>query len=227
MARARRQVIWDDTENRLPWFIRKEPLLICGPRPSTGMYATLGVANDATSNELKTAWRRRAEQLHPDKNNGVESQDYVLCKNAYKFLSDPPTRRFYDKHQQIPPDYIFLEKQTLNLFEQVTTQMLENAQGESFDFLMQTRSLFVTEKQKVTAQIQNVEMQVKDKLSQQNNLLRHWRGEERLKHVFLARVQAIITGAKNSLFDLEVRLKVINYAIDKLEDTSYTPPSRR
>ena len=224
MRRARRQVIFDEDANRLPWFIKKEPLLVCAPRPSTGLYATLGVPNDATTNELKHAWYRVAEKHHPDKNNGAPSQMYVEARNAYGFLSDPVTRRFYDRHERIPPDYIFLEKQTLNLFEQVTAQLMEQANGEFFDFLTSTRNTLVAEKEKVGAQIKSVETAIKDKQKQQDNLLRLWRGEERLKNLFLSRIQGVTTQAKQSMYDLEVRLKVINHAIARLEDTSYNLP---
>jgi len=224
MRRARRQVIFDEDAQRLPWFIQKELLLLCAPKPSTGMYAILGVSNAATTNELKHAWYSMAERYHPDKNNGAHSAEYIEARNAYGFLSDPIARRFYDKHERVPPDYIFLEKQTLNLFEQVTAQLMGQANGEFFDFLSGTRNALVGEKQKCEAQIKTVEQAIKDKEKQQDNLLRLWKGEERLKNLFLARIHGVISGAKGSMYDLEVRLKVVCHAIDRLEDTSYQLP---
>jgi len=59
-------------------------------------YVILGIASDATLDEVKSAFRRRAMELHPD-TSGLESGPFLEAQEAYAVLSDPERRRRYDR----------------------------------------------------------------------------------------------------------------------------------
>jgi molecular chaperone DnaJ len=60
-------------------------------------YAVLGVARDATQEEIKRSYRRLARELHPDVNPDPETQDrFKEVTAAYEVLSDPDKRQMYD-----------------------------------------------------------------------------------------------------------------------------------
>ena len=60
-------------------------------------YATLGVARDASSDEIRRAYRRLARELHPDVNPDPETQEkFKEVTGAYEVLSDPEKRQMYD-----------------------------------------------------------------------------------------------------------------------------------
>ncbi|WP_127793298.1 molecular chaperone DnaJ [Agromyces sp. LHK192] len=60
-------------------------------------YEVLGVAQDATPDEIKKAYRRLARELHPDVNPGTEaSERFKEVTHAYDVLSDPKQRQQYD-----------------------------------------------------------------------------------------------------------------------------------
>jgi DnaJ family protein B protein 4 len=61
-------------------------------------YQLLQVAETATTEEIKKAYRKLALKYHPDKNPGdaVAQQKFVEINQAYDTLSDPDKRRRYD-----------------------------------------------------------------------------------------------------------------------------------
>lgn len=65
-------------------------------------YAELGVARDATSEEIGRAFRRRAARDHPDRNPGDASAEarFKKAADAYNVLHDPKARASYDRGGQ-------------------------------------------------------------------------------------------------------------------------------
>ncbi|NOY44360.1 MAG: DnaJ domain-containing protein [Deltaproteobacteria bacterium] len=61
-------------------------------------YAVLGVPPDATAEEIRRAYRRRAFELHPDRNGGSPEAEEAFKEltEAYAVLADPTRRRSYD-----------------------------------------------------------------------------------------------------------------------------------
>ena len=60
-------------------------------------YGVLGVAQDATDDELKKAYRKLARQLHPDVNpDPVAQEKFKAVTAAYEVLSDPQKRQVVD-----------------------------------------------------------------------------------------------------------------------------------
>jgi curved DNA-binding protein CbpA len=65
-------------------------------------YKILGVKRTATVAEIKSAYRRLARQRHPDVNGGSDraARDFALIALAYRTLSDPQERAFYDTQRE-------------------------------------------------------------------------------------------------------------------------------
>jgi len=60
-------------------------------------YEVLGVAREASVDEIKKAYRRLARELHPDVNPSTEaSERFKEVTHAYDVLSDPQQRQQYD-----------------------------------------------------------------------------------------------------------------------------------
>jgi molecular chaperone DnaJ len=62
-------------------------------------YDALGVARDATADDIKKAYRRLAMKFHPDRSDGDSENEarFKEVKEAYEVLSNPDKRAAYDR----------------------------------------------------------------------------------------------------------------------------------
>lgn len=62
-------------------------------------YEILGVSKDASKDEIKSAFRKKARQLHPDVNKAPDAEEkFKELGKAYEVLSDDEKRATYDRY---------------------------------------------------------------------------------------------------------------------------------
>lgn len=66
-------------------------------------YSVLGVANSASTDEIKKAYRKLARESHPDRNPGNRAAEdrFKAISEAYDVLSDAKSRREYDEMRSL------------------------------------------------------------------------------------------------------------------------------
>lgn len=64
-------------------------------------YEVLGVANDATQDEIKIKFRELAKKTHPDKTKMNSEEKMSELNKAYEVLSDKERRESYDKYMKV------------------------------------------------------------------------------------------------------------------------------
>lgn len=81
--------------NRCPWLYLKDAenthMTLFGPK---SLYDALLVDQNATLDEIKLAFKKRALQVHPDKGGSKEA--FHLVYQALETLADPEARKKYD-----------------------------------------------------------------------------------------------------------------------------------
>ncbi len=63
------------------------------------LYLILQVTRQATPEDIRSAYRRRALELHPDL-SGTDSEGFIELQEAYSVLSDPTQKAAYDRSRE-------------------------------------------------------------------------------------------------------------------------------
>ena len=62
-------------------------------------YRILGVDRQASTQEIRKAYKNKAKEWHPDKNDSPNAQEkFMEISAAYELLSDAERRKNYDRH---------------------------------------------------------------------------------------------------------------------------------
>lgn len=97
----------------------------------TDPYETLGVAREASADEIRIAFRRAASTAHPDK--GGDTERMAAINEAYTLLSDPERRKRFDEtgetKEQAP-----LEAEAISALADVFKKAIEQEQHGIIEF---------------------------------------------------------------------------------------------
>lgn len=92
----------------------------------TDLYSTLGIPPDATPEEIKAAYKRRAKETHPDA--GGDAAKFQQVTLAHRILSDDEKRARYDETGSADEDVDTLDTAALaiigGLVEEITQQIV-------------------------------------------------------------------------------------------------------
>lgn len=122
------------------------------------LYEILGVTPDSSLEEIKEAYRQKAIELHPDKNGGQESEEFLAVNHAYRILSRDDLRNRYDTTgdaQEIDPEEQEAISQVIMHFEMALESM---RMGE--DIVKKIKSLIQASINKTKMQVQGLKDQV-------------------------------------------------------------------
>ncbi len=62
------------------------------------LYSILGVARDASDDQIHKSFRSLAKELHPDTNHDPDAaEQFTVVSKAYRVLQDPDSRERYDR----------------------------------------------------------------------------------------------------------------------------------
>jgi DnaJ-class molecular chaperone len=185
----------------------------------TTLYDTLGVASDASAEEIKAAYRTNAQQLHPDKGGSVEQ--FHAIQKAYEVLRDPERRANYDNNGST---------EELQNIDQDANSMLASMLLQSVDRLDITYSNVVGEIanqfdmliQQINAAIALSEEQIKKR---QNVITRSQRKSDG-ENILAAMLNGNIRALEEQKTALNQQLNTVLRAQDILKDYVYNSDAR-
>lgn len=93
------------------------------PPQKKDYYSILGLKADSTQEQIKTAYRKKAKQLHPDSNSSTGTEDkFRQLSEAYRVLSSPLQRNAYDVDKKPQKPLENLPLQSCSWCKKVTAQ---------------------------------------------------------------------------------------------------------
>lgn len=96
-------------------------------------YEVLDVPKDAPEAVIKTAYRRLAKKLHPDRPGGSQEK-FVPVQKAYDTLMDPAKRARYDKYGEEPLSGS-LHEQSMNTIAKLIYEVIDHEDIECDDLV--------------------------------------------------------------------------------------------
>lgn len=118
------------------------------------LYDDLGVGKDASFDEIRSAYRRRARECHPDL--GGDRAEFERIQNAHDVLADAERRARYDQSGDTSeePDHRFQELTSVIIaaFDHVLTQA--GTKFREHDLIVHTRGVLRGQKRGIAASIE-------------------------------------------------------------------------
>lgn len=168
---------------------------------SDELYDTLGVDKNASQDEIKKAYRKKAAETHPDKADGDESA-FIAVKSAYDVLSNPDAKKHYDATGEAPtPD---------NDMSNAVSIVAEVIRGTIVDYSFDVESMDLIAV--ALKAIKGIEQKKVGDIEYQKNKI-----ERNLKKLEKARKRLSKKTSQNFLFiAIEGEIKAMNDAIDSM-----------
>lgn len=92
--------------------------------PDADYYDVLEVSRDCSQSDIKSAYKRLANEHHPDK--GGDLSWFHLIKEAYNVLSDPGSRANYDEHGRFTnEEYSIAHAYIVSVVEMIVSRVEE------------------------------------------------------------------------------------------------------
>lgn len=185
------------------------------------LYEALGVARDATADEIRRAYRAKAKLAHPDAGGSEEA--FRAVARAHAVLSDPERRRVYDETGRIDDGVDNADARATGVLDGLVNEWCADDNAKSRDVIAWARGKITAEKRKAAEYIETMrghELRLMDLIA---------RFEKKPDRDVLGRVlQQKLDIIGNAIVGAEANIKALDRAQEMLEGYEFraeTPQS--
>lgn len=178
------------------------------------LYDDLGVPQDASTDDIKKAYRKKAKKVHPDK--GGSADKFRTLVRAYSILSDDEKRKHGEN-----PDSMGQDQQPISIVFQIFNAIVDN-----INFDIDHSDLFEVVRQNIRQNQQNSRSQ---KSTYENNIKRYeniknrinTRNNEQKSDLFIRFIEDKIRDCNNALIQTDKNIKLNDDALALLDGCEY------
>jgi DnaJ-class molecular chaperone len=189
-------------------------------------YDILGIPKDATKDEIKNAYRRRATEVHPDKQPNNDNTEFLAVSKAYRILSDIKSRLFYDKTGNCRADdtELNLKVKAIREIQVMLINILDTADDEIFFGNLPEHVLLV-----INANIAQASANIAAAKKRMSRLRRFkkrfkYKSKDRTQQDFIEiGITAQIHNAKGGIFGELDKIQLFKKMLELLGDYEYEP----
>jgi curved DNA-binding protein CbpA len=181
----------------------------------TDPYDILGVARDASEEQIKAAYRKRAKAAHPD--SGGDTDAFSRLQKAYELLLDPVRRKVFDDTGYDVELTDAVDLQALVAIEKLITEMvLDEREPGTFDPVAKMRAALLEEIRKANFSKSELERH-SSRIGLHLDRLGKRPGKDVVGHMLRARIKAIAT----AIGETEAKIGASERACDMLDGYLY------
>jgi len=196
-------------------------------RVNKDYYKVLGVEKDATPEQIKKAYRKQANEHHPDKNDGKESEVFTELVEAYICLGDDANRKSYDEGAYTTKTES-LENKAQRLVIEAFVKGLEHVDEEDVKY----KNIVDFMKQQIKGIIQTIQKELKKQESTKRKFMearKRISGKTGMLHdaatVNINQLALLIGKGEDELEAFQLALTLVDdyeYIVDKQPEDDYT-----
>lgn len=178
----------------------------------TDLYDLLGIKRDATQDEIKKAYKSKAQQAHPDKEGGCEEK-FNDIQFAYEVLSDQDRKMAYDETGESCESFFNLDGQEEGEIIRKFMQLLSDNSSIARDYpaliLQQLRSEYDT-----------IEISI-DKVKEANEKMESLRDkifcDEGEENLLVDALDKMLFENRRAIQQYQTKHKVMELAVDRIK----------
>lgn len=185
------------------------------------LYNTLGVSKDATQADIKAAYRKLAQQHHPDKEGG-DKEKFQAIQQAYAVLGDEDKRAHYDEHGTIAGQGPTPRDEAMGMLVKALNQVIMQCDPDYTNILQSTSKMLkdtIAELKAIAADLGKKA----DKVRKASKRVSTVKGKDDSMSPIMAHLLASFTGPQAQA---ELQIKVAGIALDILKDHQYEVSQR-
>ena len=201
---------------------------------SSKLYDTLGVGVNATKDEIKRAYHKKAKEHHPDTESGSKEKFHEVS-HAYEILFDPLKREKYDKTGDDSSKPSNENAEIYTLIMRAFSEIFYNSTyPESIDIVSEIKKVLNSQKQNIEKEIKKSDLiiakcervihQFKKKskganifVSTLNNTIKQENEKKEKLQANIVLLEKATELTSDYIFDVDENLKDANRTLDFME----------